>query len=353
MSAEFSESGDFQFDFDPTYQGFNPFEGLDTLPETDMDFISTSPDFSFDGFAALEPTMDELAMTPSKERKLSASRWAPCTPPPQPQREPSRWVPMVPQSELSGRPIINSYPDPEQLFGVPQTQYASLPYFTQPPPSNNLFHNFSQITPPGRQISSINYPMFTPGNVLPLGPPPKGRSRQVKPCVDLKESALSPGTMQPGQKRKRPALMSLPGESRAHDSDSSLSSTPSSPSSPSSSITNARPPAGEKKKGRPYVYKQTKETIDRNTRRKADYHKRKHDPAYMAKMNQWSREYYQRRRYGRGKKAEKTRQAEEVDESEESAEYVFGSSASKTPGEEVGLRRSSRQPKPIFANLEF
>ncbi|KAL2038261.1 hypothetical protein N7G274_008910 [Stereocaulon virgatum] len=350
MSAEFSVSGDFQFDFDPTYQGFNPFEGLDFLPEIDMDFISTSPDFSFDGFAALEPSMDELAMTPAKERKLSASRWAPCTPPPQPQWEPSQWVPIVPQSELSGRPIINSYPDPEQLFGAQQTQYASLPYFAQPRPGNNPFHNFSQITPPGRQLSSINYPMFTPGNVLPLGPPPKGKSRQGKPCVDLKESALSPLSIQPGQKRKRPALMSLPGGSPAHDSDSSLSSAPP---SPSSSITNARPPAGEKKKGRPYVYKQTKETIERNARRKADYHKRKHDPAYMAKMNRWSREYYQRRRYGRGRTTEKARQAEEVDEGEESEEYVFGRLALKSPGEEVGLRRSSRQPKPIFANLEF
>jgi hypothetical protein len=147
--------------------------------------------------------------------------------------------------------------------------------------------------------------------------------------------------------------MSLPGESREHDSDSSLSSALSSPSSSSSSIAHARPPTGEKKKGRPYVYKQTKETIERNARRKADYHKRKHDPVYMAKMNQWSREYYQRRRYGRGKKTEKPRQVEEMDESEESDEYVFGRSASKPQGEAVGLRRSSRQPKPIFANLEF
>ena len=368
MSSNFSDCGAFQFDFDTTYQGLDPFNGLDAIPEIDMDFINMNSDFSLDGFTALEPTMDESAMPPPKQRQMSASRWVPCSPPLQPQRGPSRWVPMVPQSDLAGRPIINSYHDPEQLFGVPQTQYANLPYFPQPPQGNVPFHNFLQITPPGTQTSSIHYPIFTPGNMVPLRPPPKGKSRQIKSSVDPEDLALEPGKMQPGQKRKGTTPTSLREKSPEHDSDSNVSSASPSASSSSSSISYTRPPPGNKKLGRPYVYKQTKETRERNARRVADYHKRKNDLGYMAKMNQWSREYCQRKKQmdvdkwklvkgewqmeKRGKN-KKSKQVEEMDQGEESEDYVYGRSSQQAQGEAVGMRRSSRQPKPRFANLEF
>ncbi|KAL2059236.1 hypothetical protein ABVK25_000528 [Lepraria finkii] len=340
MSSNFSDCGAFQFDFDTTYQGLDPFDGLDAIPEIDMDFINTSPDFSLDGFTALEPTMDRSAIPSPKQRKMSASR-----------------------------PIINSYPDPEQLFSVPQTQYTNSPYFSQPPQGNVPFHNFLQITPPGTQTSSIHYPMFTPGNMVPLRPPPKGKSRQIESSVDSEDLAHEPGKMQPDQKRKRPTPMSLRGKPPEHDSDSSVSSASPSASSSSSSIPYIRPlPPGNKKLGRPYVYKQTKETRERNARRVADYHKRKKNSAYMAKMNQWSREYYQRKKQmdvdkwelvkwewqmeKRGKN-ENSKRVEEVGQGEESDEYVYGRSSQQAQGEAVGMRRSSRQPKPRFANLEF
>ena len=50
----------------------------------------------------------------------------------------------------------------------------------------------------------------------------------------------------------------------------------------------------------------------------------------------------------RGKKWEET-----VEQGDESDEYVFGRSGYQAQGEEAGLRRSSRQPKPRFPSLEF
>ena len=52
-------------------------------------------------------------------------------------------------------------------------------------------------------------------------------------------------------------------------------------------------------------------------------------------------------------KNENSKQVEEVGQGEESDEYVYGRSSQQAQGEAVGMRRSSRQPKPRFANLEF
>lgn len=56
---------------------------------------------------------------------------------------------------------------------------------------------------------------------------------------------------------------------------------------------------------------------------------------------------------GEAGKNENSKQVEEVGQGEESDEYVYGRSSQQAQGEAVGMRRSSRQPKPRFANLSF
>ena len=252
-------------------------------------------------------TTDECALTFPKVRKLSASRWVPCAGP-KPKREPSRWLPVAAPSNLAPSFAIPALPQ----YVYPDPQTVGLPYHYRSPARVMPGHNFSAVTPPGRQTASLPIPEFIYGGVVPtLMQPPKGRCRRMAP-IDNMSIADQP------QAKKRKRDVSPVADHRVDDeSDSAI-------------FSGRRPP---KKVGRTRQYKSTEEQRER------------------------SRKRYERSKKLQGNNTKKSHQVADspvADSSREtSPEYVLGASKQQ---ENVGdglLRRSSRPSKPRFSELQF
>ena len=343
---------DFSFEMGIDLDVYDPFVNAEPLPNFNLDPETPEPESAvnslecnftntmqtetvdpFDLFTVFKPTTDvNYELPPQKVRKPSASRWVPCAPPPEPQLEPSRWVPiaapcsnLVPSFAVPTLPQYY-YPDPE-TFG--------LPYYLPSPHTALPLQNFRSITPPGRQISSLPMPSNVPGtSATTFIPPPPGRFQGMAPVANMTGPDL-----QQGKKRKQ--ATAPVDEDKDIEAEAAI-------------FSGRRPP---KKLGRPYACQQTKERREKNKRRAADYHRRKNDPVYKAKCAQWTKESAERKRQRDAKAAAKT---EEVPDSPatdttqaESPEYVLGGSSQPFNDGDGMLRRSSRQSKPRFPNLEF
>ncbi len=326
------DASDFDFDFDFEISDvYKTLTNAEPLPEFDINAQIPNPDsvvtpfeggsadtFQTDTVTPLEifttpesttiehekSTTDECELTFPKVRKLSASRWVPCAGP-KPQREPSRWFPIAAPSNLAPSFAIPALPP--HVYSDPQT--VGLPYYYPSPSRLMPGHNFSAMTPPGRQIASLPIPGFMYGGVVPtLMPPPTGRYRRVadKSIADQHQ----------GKKRKRDATpIADPGVD--DESDSVV-------------FSGRRPP---KKLGRPRQYKPTQEQREK------------------------SRKRYQRKEQLQGNDVEKDHQVAEspvADSSrEDSPEYILGASKHQEHDRDGLLRRSSRQSKPRFPDLQF
>lgn len=333
VAAMTFDVADFDFDFDfEIADVYKTLTSKEPLPEFSIDAQTQDPDcvvtpleggsadiFQTDTVAPLEiftapestinehekSAIDECALPLPKVRKLSASRWVPCAGP-KPQREPSRWFPVAAPSNLAPSfaiPALPQYVDP---------QTVGLPYHYPSPPRVMPGHNFSAVTPPGRQTASLPIPEFTYSGVVPtLMQPPIGRCRHMAPINDT-----STAEQPQAKKRKRDAFPVADCEVD-DESDSVI-------------FSGRRPP---KKVGRPRQYKSTEEQRKRS-----------------------------RKRYERSKKLhrndmEKSHQVAEspvADSSREnSPEYVLGASKQQEHDGDGLLRRSSRQSKPRFPELQF
>ena len=251
-------------------------------------------------------TVDDCELPFPKVRKLSASRWVPCAGP-KPQPEPSTWFPIAAPSNLAPSFAIPALPQ----YVYPDPQTVSLPYHYPSPPRVMPGHNFSAVTPPGRQTASLPVPGFMYGGVVPtLMPPPAGRYRRMAPVNNM-----SIADQHQGMKRKRDAT---PVASHGADDESD-----------SVVFSGRRPP---KKVRRPRQYKQKEEQLEKCRKR------------------------YERRQRLQGNNAQKNYQVVEspVSDSsrEDSPEYILGASKQEFDGDGL-LRRSSRQSKPRFPDLQF
>ena len=335
MAAMTFDVADFDFDFDfEVSDVYNTLTNEQPLPEFNTDAQTPDPDslvtpleggsadaFQTDTVAPLEiftapqsttnehekSTTDECELTFPKVRKLSASRWVPCAGP-KPQREPSRWVPIAAPSNLAPSFAIPALPQ----YVYPDPQTVGLPYHYPSPPRVMAGHNFSAVTPPGRQTASLPIPGFMYGGVVPtLMPPPTGRCRRMAPINDM-----SNADQHQGKKRKRDAIP-VANHGADDESDSVV-------------FSGRRPP---KKLGRPRQYKKTEEQREK------------------------SRKRYDRRTQLPGKIVEKNHQVAEspvADSSrEDSPEYILGASKQEEQDSTGLLRRSSRQSKPRFPDLQF
>ena len=336
MAAMTFDIADFDFDFDFEISDF--YETLtDEEPLSEFNIDAQTPDsdplvtpleggsadtFQTDTVVPLEiltapesttndyekPATDECELTFPKVRKLSASRWVPCAGP-KPQREPSRWIPIAAPSDLAPSFAIPALPQ----YVYPDPQTVGLPFHYPSPPRVMPGHNFSAVTPPGRQTASLPIPGFMYGGVVPtLMPPPTGRYRRMTPINDM-----SIADQHQDKKRKRDATP-VANYGADHESDSVV-------------FSGRRPP---KKLGRPRQYKQSKEQREK------------------------SRKPYDRRTQLPGKGVEKNYQVAEspvtTDSSrEDSPEYILGASKQQEHDGDGLLRRSSRQSKPRFPDLQF
>lgn len=327
---------DFEFDFDCEFdipEFYKTLTNEGPLPEFNID--AQTPDFDslvtpleggsadtlqtdtvapLEIFTAPEPTInehekstiDECELTLPKVRKLSASRWVPCAGPKH-QPEPSRWLPVAAPSDFAPSFAIPALPQ----YVYPDPQTVGLPYHYPSPPRVMPGHNFSAVTPPGRQTASLPVPGFMYGGVVPtLMPPPAGRYRRMAPVNDMSIADQRQGT-----KRKRDATPAA-GHGANDESDSVI-------------FSGRRPP---KKVRRPRQYKQKEEQLDKCRKR------------------------YERRQRLPGNNVLKNRQVAEspvADSSrEDSPEYILGASNQEFDGDGL-LRRSSRQSKPRFPDLQF
>ena len=328
-------TSDFDFDFDfeiPDVYG--TLTGGEPLPGFNIDAQTLDPDClvtpleggsadtfqidtaaPFDIFNAPESatnkhetsTIDECALPLPKVRKLSASRWVPCAVP-KPQCEPSRWVPVAAPSNLAPSFAIPALPQ----YVYPDPQTVGLPYHYPSPPRAIPGHNFSAVTPPGRQTASLPIPGFMYGSVVPtLMQPPTGRYRRMTPINDMSVADQSRA-----KKRKRDASPVVDNGSD-DESDSAI-------------FSGRRPP---KMIGRSRQYKSTEAQRER------------------------SRKRYERSKKLQGNTAKKSHQVAEnpvTDSSREtSPEYVLGVSKQQEHNGDGLLRRSSRQSKPRFPELQF
>lgn len=364
MSFGLSEFDDFEFDFAFPASEFVPFDDS-LMSQEDSNAL-------LDGLIALKPASPNCSVSPSLQRKPSASRWVPLNlhlPPISPlplqpptvdprnlqspltsstQREPSRWVPISPLTNIHSRvqsPHMQyQYPDLDIYYGQPQHLANSVPYFAPlPAPAQS---NFSQFGTP------ICSPLMGPS--LSLAPMTGRQYQPISPFADqnapnAEDLALSPvvgfiGTSNPRISAR--ALAPQPTRKRRrsiHDSDletsdihSELSSAPSDTlftgrrpqkgkklgppykykQTEARKITNKKrkavyhqskqdaqsssdewhyapeTPQSGKKKGRPYVYPQTKERQARNEYRRWQYQQDRENPAFKAKSNQASKDYY-------------------------------------------------------------
>ena len=249
---------------------------------------------------------DECGLTFPKVRKLSASRWVPCAAP-ESQREPSKWLPIAAPSNLAPSFAIPALPQ----YVYPDPQTVGLAYHYPSPSRVMPGNNFSAMTPPGRQTASLPIPGFMHGGVVPtLMPPPTGRSRRMAPGNDMRIADLHQG-----KKRKRDTTP-VANHGIDDESDSAI-------------FSGRRPP---KKLRRPRQYKQKEEQLEK------------------------CRERSERRQQLQGNNVQKKHQVAEspiADSSrEESPEYILGASRQEYDGNGL-LRRSSRQSKPRFPDLQF
>ena len=255
----------------------------------------------------VESTTDECELTFPKVRKLSASRWVPCAGP-KPQREPSRWFPVAAPSNLAPSFAIPALPQ----YVYPDPQTVGLPYHYPSPPRVMPGHNFSAVTPPGRQTASLPIPGFMYGGVVPtLMQPPTGRYRHMAPINDM-SVADQPQT----KKRKRDASP-VADHGVDDESDSAI-------------FSGRRPP---KKIGRPRQYKSTQEQRQKSRKR--------YELSKKLQRNDM-------------KKSHQVAESPVTDSSREnSPEYVLGASKQQKHDGDGLLRRSSRQSKPRFPELQF
>ena len=328
LFAMTSGVSDFGFDFNFDFETPDVYKTLDIDAQTpDLDSLVTpleggsADTFQTDTVAPLDifnapestanehetSTIGECELTFPKVRKLSASRWVPCAGP-KPQREPSRWFPIAAPSNLAPSFAIPALPQ----YVYPDPQTVGLPYRYPSPPRVMPGHNFSAMTPPGRQTASLPIPGFMYGGVVPtLMPPPTGRYRRMAPINDM-----SIADQHQGQKRKRDAT---PVATHGPDDESD-----------SVVFSGRRPP---KKLGRARQCKQTQEQREK------------------------SRKRYDRRTQLPGRNGEKNHQIVEspvTDSSrEDSPEYILGASKQQEHEGDGLLRRSSRQSKPRFPELKF
>lgn len=227
------------------------------------------------------------------------------------------------------------YPNPEDLS---QPQMTSTPYYPlQPLPSANTMtpHNFSAMTPPGQQFSSLDRPLFVHGN---LGAPAAEAGMfQYEPIQTYQDDgifnpedlALTPDDLvatairegwalsQENNTQQDPCLddLFIPDVGNDNDFDASDADEEYKPSSSSSrakrsnrrsnnrvskpSRSQATLPNGEVKKGRPCAKPQTDERRRVNQRRMEGYYRRKHDQGSLEKARMQSRESYWRRKQRR------------------------------------------------------
>ena len=328
---------DFNFDFDFDFEIPDVYKSLTNegaLPEfnvdaqtPDLDSLVTpleggsADNFQTDTVAPLEiftapesttnehekSTTDECELAIPKVRKLSASRWVPCAGP-KPQHGPSRWFPIAAPSNLAPSFAIPALPQ----YVYPDPQAVGLPYHYPSPPRVMPGHNFSAVTPPGRQTASLPIPGFMYGGVVPtLMPPPTGRYRRMAPINDM-----SIADQHQGKKRKRDAT---PVANHGVDDESD-----------SVVFSGRRPP---KKLGRPRQYKQRDEQREKSRKR---YQRRTQLPGNTV-----------------GKK-DRIAESPVADSSrEDSPEYILGASKQHEHDGDGLLRRSSRQSKPRFPDLQF
>ena len=330
-----SDISDFDFDFD--FEFFDVYKSLtneDPLPDFDIDAQTPDPDslvtpleggsadtFQADTVAPLEiftapesttnererSATDECDLAFPKVRKLSASRWVPCAGP-KPKREPSKWFPIAAPSNVASSFAIPALP--QHVYPDPQT--VGLPYYYSSPPHLMPGHNFCTVTPPGRQTASLPVPGFMYGGVVPtLMPPPTGKYRRMAPINDMGNAE-----QHQGKKRKRDAT---PVADHGVDDESD-----------SIVFSGRRPP---KKLGRLRQYKQTEEQREKRRKR------------------------YERTKQLQGNVVKKSHQVAEspvADSSREnSPEYRLGAFKQQERDRNGQLRRSGRQSKPRFPDLQF
>lgn len=335
VAAMTFDAADFDFDFEfeiPDFYG--TLTSGDPLPEFNIDAQTPDPDslvtplegssadtFQIDTAAPFEiftvpesatnehekSTIDECALPLPKVRKLSASRWVPCAVP-KPQREPSRWFPVAAPSNLAPSFAIPALPQ----YVYPDPQTVGLPYHYPSPPRVMPGHNFSAVTPPGRQTASLPIPGVMYGGVVPtLMQPPTGRYRSMAPANNMSIAG------QPQAKKRKRDASSVADHGVDDESDSAI-------------FSGRRPP---KKVGRSRQYKSTEVQRER------------------------SRKRYERSKKLQGNTAKKSHQVAEnpvADSSREtSPEYILGASKQQEDNGDGLLRRSSRQSKPRFPELQF
>ena len=347
-----SDMGDFQYEslLDPSLLAGLEAQGSSFdeiypfgIPEGDStETPQADATFNFDGFdIGQQATWDVDSGNTLPTTPLSSfpdQRYVPF--PTQSQTHPSSvWRPI-------GFPTQHfHYPDPEDFS---QPQMTSTPYYPlQPLPSANTMtpNNFSAMTPPGQQFSSLDRPLFVHGN---LGAPAAEAGMfQYEPIQtypddgtftpedlalseipeDLVATAIREGWALSQEDNAlqdpRPDDLFIPdagndGDVDASDADEEYKpSSSSARSKRSSRRTNnrvskpSRPhatlPNGEVKKGRPCAKPQTEERRRVNQRRMEGYYRRKNDQGSLEKARMQSRESYWRRKQRRIEAGEKVR----------------------------------------------
>ena len=276
MESLLNEINDFQFDFDAMNLDLNAFPDP-TQPDSNFEAFFNAVfelDTSFDGDGTVSAgfTTPESCSSPEADHLFVPDmqplepEWTPLIAqfPTQPIHPvlPLLWRPCSPPSDRAPPMPLKQfkYPDP-QIHSVSQPS----PYFSLPPRSAPDQGSVSPLRSTGR------------------------------PTKSLKNMTSAPV---PGSKRRRSIhledLYTSDQESTSYDSDSSLSSAPPSPSVSS-------PPCLTRhgaKMGRKHTLEQTKERQERNERRRAYYHRHRHNPTWKARVNALERTRYYKRRAG-------------------------------------------------------
>ena len=327
-----SDMGDFQFQslVDPGLPTDPPsFDEMYAFGIPGGDFIDASQcdaTFDFEGFDFEQPAIHGVnggfAVPTTPQSSFPDQRYVSL--PSQSQTHPSSvWRPLEqPVQQLN-------YPDPE-IFSQPPI--ASTPYYPlQPFPSSNMMmqNDFGAITPPGKQFSSIDHPLFLHGNIGPPPDPigifsyepiqayqndgafnPEDLALSAIP-EDLVLTAIREGwALSRDNTQQGPLPYDLFDPDHGNDGDAELSDACDSeadckPSSSAKAKTTRRSkrsrpqavlPNGEVKKGRPCAKPQTEERKRINQRRMDGYYRRKYDQGNLEKARQQSKESYYRRK---------------------------------------------------------
>ncbi|CAD6578421.1 MAG: hypothetical protein ASARMPREDX12_008738 [Alectoria sarmentosa] len=269
---------------------------------------------------------------------------------PQPSFPDQRYVSFPPQSQTHPSSVWRPLEQPVQQFHYPspdifsQSLIAPTPYYPLRPLSSantTTQHSFRAITPPGRQVSSIDRPLFLHGN---MGPPPVAagifpygsiQNYQDDGTLDAEDLALSDipedliataireGWTLPEENTQQGSLpddLYVPNTGNDIDSDLSDAPEPDADYRPSSFAKAKRPrrnrkptrpkailPNGDAKKGRPCAKPQTEERRRINERRMEGYYRRKFDQGNLEKARLQSKESYYRRKQRRIESGEKVR----------------------------------------------